>query len=422
MATAISLSPISLLLVRARTFILSTACLIGMAGAATAQEADSEGAPTGLAAYWKEHVVVHGYLSLGFADLDLDAGNARSSDEAILGLEEDGSFPYGNAALNIRYDPSQRHAFILQVEASELGDSPADDARDGVELDWLFYQLQINDRTRLRIGRQPAPAGIFNELRDVGVVLPFFRPSFIFYREGAFFSETIDGIGVFHQLVRGRKWDLSLDAYFGEFTILEQGVGFREEVPEVDASDALGFQLWLGTPVDGLRFGLGGLRWDVSEESLFSREEANWTSWYASVDADLERFVARAEYRWAEVEVFPITSPATIDVELDLYYVQLGWRATSRLSFHAQLEVADFEQRAAFLVDGVTRTRDRQDAGVSVVFSLRPNVVFKGEYHDVVSELSTGNEIVFGPTGPMLRAMVRDFDSAYSILSLALSF
>ena len=382
----------------------------------------SKAGESGFAAYWREHVSIHGYLSFGYADLDLRDDNPRSADEAALGLEEGGSFPYGNAALNLRYAPAERHAFVLQLEASELGDSPVDDAREALELDWLFYQLRIGDRTQMRIGRQPVPGGIFNELRDVGVVLPFFRPSFVFYREGAIFSETVDGIGLSHQLLDRRSWTLDLDAYYGEYTIFEQGSGFRDDATEVDATDAVGLQLWLGTPIEGLRVGVGGLRWDVAEESSFSREKASWDSAYASVDADLERFVVRVEARQVRTDVFPETSPSPIDVTLDIAYGQVGWHATDRLSFFAQLEIAEIKQRAAFLVGGKTRARNRRDAGVAVRYALRPNVVFKGELHDVASELNTGNEVVFTPAGPLLRPLLENFDSTYSIVSVALSF
>ncbi|MCB1034150.1 MAG: hypothetical protein KDD47_09990, partial [Acidobacteria bacterium] len=113
----------------------------------------SSGETTETASYWDRHFSLHGFLTLGYADLGVQTKGVRSADEVVLGLEEDGSFPYGNGALNLRFDPSENHSFILQVAVSDLGDSPVDDVGEDVELDWLFYQWQINPTTRLRVGR-----------------------------------------------------------------------------------------------------------------------------------------------------------------------------------------------------------------------------------------------------------------------------
>lgn len=369
--------------------------------------------------YWKRHFSLHGFATVGFGELDPARPGNLTGDEVILGIEEDGSFPYGNAALNLRYDPAPKHTFILQIATSELGNSPIDDLEDDIELDWFFYQYQVTDYTRLRIGRQPAPAGIFNELRDVGVLLPFFRPAFVFYREGSLFSETVDGIGISHRFFPERAWNLDVDAYYGEFAVFEQGaMSFNE----VDVTDAVGAQLWLETPIDGLRLGLGGLRWDVGEESAFNREKTTWKSWYGSVDGVFDRFVARGEFRRLEVDVVPFQSPLPVALGIDLYYLQLGWHATDKLAFYVQPEFTDIQQDSVTFVGGSTRSKDRRDYGFSAVYQFRPNIVLKGEYHEVEAELTVGNEIVFGPTGPAVRVLYDTFEGDYSILSLAVSF
>lgn len=389
---------------------------------AETNEGQDEGAAEKPRNYWQSHFSVHGYLNFGYADLGVEVKGLRTADEAILGLEEDGSFPYGNGALNIRFDPASRHSFILQLAVSDLGDSPVDDFEDDIELDWLFYQFEPTDNTRVRIGRLPAPAGIFNELRDVGVVLPFFRPAFTFYREGALFSETIDGAGINHHFFAGSAWSLEADLYYGEFSILEQGGGFNAPVTEVDVSNALGTQLWLNTPVSDLRFGLGALQWDVGEKSAFNTKEVTWKSWYLSVDGVFERFVARSEYRRLEFDVLSSQVPVPVALEVEFYYLQLGWNATQKLAFYLQPEVTDITQNAVTFAGGATNSRDRLDTGISVVYSLRPNVIFKGEYHEVESEQPVGSELIFGPFGPTVRVLYDTFESDYSIVSVALSF
>ncbi len=372
--------------------------------------------------YWQDHFSLHGFLTLGYAELDVAVPGDRSADEVVLGLEEDGSFPYGNGALNLRYDFAAKHSLILQLAVSDLGDSPLDGVGGDLELDWLFYQWQLGTKTQLRLGRQPAPVGIFNELRDVGVILPFFRPSFVFYREGSIFSETIDGVGLSHRFSAEKPWSLDADLYYGEFEVLEQGTAINEDIERVDATNALGGQLWLNTPVEGLRVGLGGLQWDVGDESGFSREEETWTSWYASLDGVFEHFVVRSEYRRVDFGLISVADGQELDVALDNYYWQIGWLVTEKLRAFLQGEYFDIGQSSDFYVDGRTRSRGRQDTGAVVSYDFRPDLILKVEYHEVENDVSRGNEIVFGPGGVRVRPIYERIESDYSIVSLAMSF
>jgi hypothetical protein len=265
-------------------------------------------------------------------------------------------------------------------------------------------------------------AGIFNEIRDVGVVLPFFRPSFNFYREGGLFSETVDGLGISHTFWSQRTWSLDVDAYYGEYDIQEQGGATSTDARalEVSVENAYGIQLWLNTSVPGLRFGLGGATWDVGEESGFNLDESNWDSWYFSVDGSFSKWVLRTEFRRLD---FPINNFPFLDNEAgqDIYYWQAGYHFTDRLSLYVQQEFADAEQSGAIFLEGTEKFNNREDSGVSLVFALRPNVVFKGEYHETAFEFATPN-IVVTPGGVFIDATFTEFESDYFIISASLSF
>ena len=401
------------------SFLLAVMLVFPWTAGGKAEESSTEPETS----YWKERFSLHGFISLGYGDLDPSAPGLRTGDEAILGIEEDGSFPYGNAALHLRFDPTnRRHSFILQLAVSDLGDSPVDNVGGEIELDWLLYQLQIAPNTRLRLGRQPVAAGIFNEVRDVGVVLPFFRPSFTFYREGSFFSETIDGVGISHRFWPESSWSLEADAYYGEFDVLEQGVGVNQTVSEVEATDAVGGQLWLSTPHPGIRLGLGALQWDIGEESAFSRDPATWKSWYASLEIELDHFVARAELRNAEVDLIHNDTGLPLLADLDFYYWQLGWLPTDKLGLYVQPEYFDVFQLSELFVDGSSSFRDRRDLGYGVRYGFRPDLVLKAEYHAVESQVALANQIVPGPSGFKIRQIRETLESAYFILSLSASF
>lgn len=400
--------------------LLQLTLITGLAFTASVSSADEDSKAT---SYFKKYFKFHGYLSLGYADSNIEGERRLTGNEEILGIPEGGTASYGNAAVLLRYTaPADQHTFILQLSGRELGDSPVSDVEDPIELDWLFYQYQPAEDTRIRVGRFPAPVGIFNEIRDVGVLLPFYRPSFLFYREGSIFSETVDGVGISQRFFSMSDWSLDADVYYGEFDIFEQSPGFDDGIGEASARDAVGVQFWLNTQVDGLRVGLGGQRWVVGSESRFNFEATTWKSWYASLDWDLARFVARAEYRKLETTSQRSPEVPLIVANTQNYYFQFGWRVNEKLSSYLQPEFADTEQFSEFFVDGGYAYRDRRDVGFSVVYQLKPSIVFKAEYHEVEEELPTATSFVLGPSGPRAFREIETFESDYSILSVSLSF
>lgn len=371
--------------------------------------------------YWQDHFSLHGYVTLGYAQADFGLEGTPTADEVMLGIEEGGTFPYGNAALNLRYDPAPRHSLILQLAAAELGVSPTDDVEGDPELDWLFYQFEPTQHTRLRLGRQPVPVGIFNEIRDAGVILPFFRPAYVFYREGAVLSETVDGISVSHDFFSTSPWTLDATVYYGEFDVLRQGLGFQTDVVENAAEEALGSQLWLGTPASGLRVGAGFMNWNVPDPEV-ADNKSEWRSWQASAEYLLDRWVLRGEYRRTEVEFFTGSS-RTFALDYTAYYLQLGRRFGSRLTLYLQSEHADGQQISDLYVGGSEDFKDRRDLGVSVTYEFSPNLVLKAEHHQVEAEVAVDSDILLGgPLGFQQRSIFRTLDSTYSILSVAVSF
>ena len=372
--------------------------------------------------YWDDHFQLHGYLTTAYSDYDPDTSAPfRSSDEIVLGLDEDGTFDYRTAALQLRYDPNPKNTFVVQLSHRRLGESPIKDAEDDVELDWLFYEYKFGDHTSIKIGRVPVPLGIFNEYRDVGTLLPFFRPSFNFYREGSFVSETVDGVVVHHRFGGASDWSLDADGYYGEWDLLESGSATNAALFEAQVSNAIGVQLWLNTPVDGLRFGLGGQTYDVSEESGFNLQEANWDSWYVSVDGSFEDFSARFEYKSLE---FPVDNSASPDGEAttDNYYFQLGWLPVEKLGLYVQQEYGGVEQTSAIFLNPLDFNQ-REDLGFAVNYSFLPGVVLKGEYHEQKFDLVTGAVLSFPPGGGFkVDVQFTEFKSEYFIFSLSLSF
>lgn len=378
--------------------------------------------PSPARSYWSDHFQLHGYLTTAYAELDRERpGQPVSADEQILGLEEDGTWDYRIAALQLRYDPAPKHTAIVQLSHRKFGDSPLSEIDDEVELDWAFYQYRFTDNLALKVGRVPVPVGIFNEFRDVGTLLPFFRPSYVFYREGSFVSETIDGAIFVTSLWPNSDWSVDLDVYYGEFDLIESVAANTTTVFEAEASDAIGAQLWLNTPVSGLRFGAGAQQYDVAG-SGFHIEEDTWETWHVSFDGVFDRFTARAEYKYFEI---PSNNAFLFDGEIqsENYYYQLGYNLTERLGIWAQAEFSPVDQFNTNLADQPLSFNLREDRGYSLVYSLRPTIVFKAEYHETDFDSPVGVVPIFRPDGSVLLDFIfEEFESDYSIFSVSFSF
>ena len=253
--------------------------LIGVGMLAPAAPADEGTAASSGVSGPLSKLSVHGFLTQAYATADFAKGQfpAPHPDEILLGIPEDGTTAYRNLALQFRYEMTPKDIFVVQFSSRALGDSVIEEVEDEIELDWAFYERRLADHTSLKVGRVKVPLGIFNEYRDVGTILPFYRPAYSFYREGSITSETVDGLDLSHTFNPGSDWSLELDVYFGEYELIEFAPFLSEQQAVLaKAKDVIGAQLWLNTPIYGLRFGAGrpGIS-RVDRKASFALREAN---------------------------------------------------------------------------------------------------------------------------------------------------
>ncbi len=245
----------------------------------------------------------------------------------FLGLDEDGRFDYRSAALLFRFEPSDKDSLVFQLAHEDLGASPFNELREEIELDWGFYQRQLGESSRVRVGRIPIPFGIYNELRDVGNTLEFFRPPVGIYYEGSFSSETVDGVSFSQSFFTTADWSLDLDLYLGSW---ERNESASARAIPGEARDGFGAQLWLSTPITGLRFGAAYQTFDQEGgEGILRFGETNHDYYLFSADMDFDRFWFRAEFLRIETS-FLFADRYT----QNSYYLLAGLRATDRLSVH----------------------------------------------------------------------------------------
>jgi hypothetical protein len=305
---------------------------------------------------------VHGFMTQAYGISD---GDQR------LGIPAHGTADYRVAALQFRYDPSDRDAFLIQFSHERIGHSPLSDLEPAVDLDWVFYERRFGENTVARVGKIRSPIGIYNEIRDVGTLLPLYRPPVTMYGEQMYSSETVDGVMVGHYVPLG-DWSLDVEAFFGSWEYLQWDLTSFAHV-----DNGLGTQLWLRTPIQGLRVGASAIRYTSRDVMGYPEGyEDTSTLILGSVDGTFSRFFVRAEAYTVgfgdEAILFEGTAKG--------YYAQGGAHLTDAVSLIAQAEFTDLEFDVTEPQYSFDEMMDR-DLGLGIQYRYSPNLVLKLEAH-----------------------------------------
>jgi len=277
---------------------------------------------------------IHGYLTQAYAVTD---GNK------IFGIPSCGTMDYRTLALQFRYDANPVNTMVIQFSHERIGTCPIMALKQDVEVDWAFFEHRFGDATSVKIGKIQIPLGIYNEIRDVGVLLPFYRLPYSPYGEGNYINETVNGLAFSHTLELLSDWELELNLYGGQWTWPEWYTFFNPfsgslvtQAAEANIENGIGTQLWLNCPLEGLRFGLNGQRGHASGGILFQPDgwlgERDFNSLIFSVDATFHRFFVRSEYARCAF--------SGIDFAILLGYLQTGFNITEHIALNLQYEGA----------------------------------------------------------------------------------
>jgi hypothetical protein len=340
-----------------------------------------------------DRLQVHGFLTQAVA---------RSDSLAIYGIGARATADYRAAALQVRFAATGNDVAVVQLAHRRVGTSPYSRFEPAVALQWVYYQRTLPGGVRAKLGRAPVPRGIYNEVRKAGTVLPFYRAPYSFYAENL---EAVDGAVVSYVRPLGR-WELETAAYGGalDFRFAERTpvsrptfavvngaptlVGIEPAYDSTITSDerargAVGTQLWLATPVRGLRVGAGAARFRLGSLGIVSGEDGRSAG--STVQAAVDGKFARAQLRgeWCQLRVGEFMYTA--------YYAQGGVRLTERLSLNAQREQVNNLVAARPILLGVPAAqtprfriagRNTLDYALGANLAVRPNVVLKVEGHD----------------------------------------
>lgn len=349
---------------------------------------------------FKPQFSINGYLTQAFGIADR---------HQTMGLTRDGTADYRRAAILARYTATPNDHFVVQVAHRRLGDSQTMQFEQNVKLDMAFYERRFSTGTNVKVGKIAMPFGIYNEVRYAGTLTPFYRAPFVIYRDGVYASETIDGAGVSQVVSGGEPWELSLDAYGGSFEGLEFGPVYPPSSAPVytgavlKSKNVLGGQLWLGTPLTGLRLGLAGRR-QTDMGGIYERPGgAQGKIWNASLDGNFDRWHLRAER--AQMKTFGF--------EMIASYAQAGVRVLPWLAVNAQSELRDESLRFTPSSPWFDVEAGRDNAlGLNLFFT--PGTVLKLEGHAAKGYGFMFEQITDSSAPPLT--------AAYFITSFSVSF
>lgn len=352
---------------------------------------------------------IHGHLSQGYA---------ITNGSQIFGIDEEGTWDYRNLALQFRYDAGEDYSFLIQLNHKRLGESPIMTLRRDVELDWGFFEYRFNNRHRLKIGKIQLPLGIYNEWRDVGVLLPFYQVPFVPYHEGNYSSETIDGLVWHSDFDITDNWGLETNAFLGRWNWQETTI-FQDPlsgnivalVSEPEFRNAFGAQVWLNLPGDGLRVGMSGYRGKVFGGAYFNDTpggigEEDMMVMLTSLDASFDKFYLRSEstyYRFSQN-----------DFSAFGYYFQSGYQFPVGLQLNMQYGYYDIYDLIGPVVNTRFDLKYYRDYAIGVNFRFNPTIILKIENH--------WNEGLVADAPVFLGGRFINKNIRYTIVSLSTSF
>ncbi|MDE3173990.1 MAG: hypothetical protein KGN74_13035 [Gemmatimonadota bacterium] len=340
-------------------------------------------------------------------------GYGKSDGLPVFGVNKDGTTDYRALALQFRYAVTPNDEFVTQLLSRALGTSPLDSVEPSMFPVWAYYQHKSGDWT-FKVGRDPLPRGIFNEVRFIGTLLPFYRVGADVYGETL---EAIDGIVVSRDWDLGRGWGAETHFFAGgtDLNVLlpsNNGVG----VVSARLEDLLGTQLWLNTPIQGLRAGAFVTGYQpVPAYGTSNPDGRQYTTLY-SLDGNFTHFFTRAEFT-----EFSGQKPGKSDYTS--WYGMAGIKVNDKVTLAGQyMETRRYIDFGA-PVPPVYLKENRDMAG-SVAFAPSANLAFKLEAHHVSGySFDTNVPTFIPPTAPPFNMGIAPASKAnYMIASVAISF
>lgn len=268
----------------------------------------------------EDRLSIHGSANLGVA---------KSDGLPVFGINKDGTTNYRAIALQFGYKLDDKSRVVTQLLSRDFGTSPLQAAEKDIFPVWAFYEHKFDAGYTLKLGRNPMPRGIFNEVRFVGTLLPFYRTGAAVYGETL---EYIDGAVVSKNYGLGGDFKLEANAFGG-------GSDVKAIVPNTNGTvnvykgrfeRLVGTQLWLSTPIKGVKFGQYVASYITTPNLTVDKaaRAGRSVTTLSSVNGQWSKGFARAEY-----ETFATKKAQSL---LSAWYASAGVRPIEQFTLAAE--------------------------------------------------------------------------------------
>jgi hypothetical protein len=295
----------------------------------------------------------------------LNAGYGKSQALPAYGLPLTGTSDYRDFTLQGRYTINENDQVVAQVFNRRLGTSPYANALPDVTMQWAYYQHKAGDFT-FKVGRNPLPRGLVNEVRYIGTVLPFYRPSTELQGEA---FDAIDGAVISYRHELGHGIEFEQHGFGGgseNRNLANTATG--QELRIARTENMFGGQTYVMLPVAGIKLGAYAARYDFVQAS----GRGYRLNTMLSAQGTIDRLKVVSEHGR-----YTGHGPANDNLN---GYTEATIRLHDRLSIAGQHA---YVNRMLFFANTDLNMRypETTTNGASIIFGLTPNSVLKFENH-----------------------------------------
>lgn len=340
----------------------------------------------------------------------VNAGYGRSSDLQTLGIPQKGTTDYRIFTFQSRYKIDDHNEFVAQFLNRKFGVSPLAGAIGDVTAQWAYWNHKFDfgsAQGTLKVGRTPLPRGLLNELRYIGTVQPFYRPSMEVYSDA---FDALDGSVV--SLRKSITGGASVEghAFFGGSdwrSIVTTTNGLEARIQRME--NFYGSQLYLDIPFANLRLGGYASRMEVRT----STTKGMLTNTMVSAQSQFSRFTLRAEQ--SNLNGF---TPARDNHHK---YFQAVAQVTNRVQLAGENTIS---RSRLFFTNASLRAvlPSVTNYGAATIISLAPGTQFKFEHHWRAGYVFDSNVPTVTSQVPPTVVLAPERSTRYWIVSIATTF
>lgn len=340
----------------------------------------------------------------------LNAGYGRSSELQTLGIPLKGTTDYRIFTFQSRYRIDDRNEFVAQFLNRKYGSSPLAGAINDVTAQWAYWNHKFDvgsAQGTLKVGRTPLPRGLLNELRYIGTVQPFYRPSMEVYSDA---FDALDGsvVSLRKSIVGGAS--LEGHAFFGGSdwrSIVTTANGLEARIQRME--NFYGSQLYLDIPFANIRLGSYASRMEVRT----STTKGMMTNTMVSAQSQFSRFTLRAEQ--SNLNGF------TPSRDNHHKYFQAIAQVTDRLQIAGENTIS---RSRLFFTNPALRAvlPSVTSYGAASILSIAPGTQLKFEHHWRAGYVFDSNVATVASQVPPTVVLAPERSTRYWILSVATTF